>query len=480
MEYEPVIGLEIHAQLKTDSKIFCGCSTVFGSEPNSQTCTVCLGMPGALPVLNKKAVEFAIKMGLATNCQIAPFSVFARKNYFYPDLPKAYQISMYEQPICISGFVEFEIDDKWKRVGLTRIHMEEDAGKLVHPEEGNQAISLVDLNRCGVPLIEIVSEPEISSPHEASVFLTKLRQLLVYLEICDGNMEEGSLRCDANVSVREKGSTKLGVRTEIKNMNSFRNVERALSYEIERQIDVLERGEEVVQETLLWDASANAVFSMRGKEEAHDYRYFPDPDLVPLNVTKEWLNEIAKDMPELPKKKKSRFMEDYGLSNYDAENLTTTKEIGNYFEKTAEVYSNYKRISNWILTEVLHVLNEQRIEITEFCISPEELGLMLKKIDDGEISGKMAKEIFEEMVATGKSTQDIIKGKGLVQITDTSEIETVISSVLEQNPREIQKYLDGKDKIFGFFVGQVMKTTRGKANPQIVNDLLKKKLEALK
>ncbi|NVM01415.1 MAG: Asp-tRNA(Asn)/Glu-tRNA(Gln) amidotransferase subunit GatB, partial [Candidatus Helarchaeota archaeon] len=416
MEFEPVIGLEVHAQLKTDSKIFCSCSTKFGSEPNSQTCPVCTGMPGVLPVLNTRTVEFAMRMAIATGSKIARKSIFARKNYFYPDLPKAYQISQYEEPLCSGGYIEIQTNGGWKKINLTRIHLEEDAGKLLHPEDKDpHGKSKIDFNRCGVPLLEIVTEPVINSPNEAYLYLMKLKQLLVYLEICDGNMEEGSLRCDANISIMEKGSGKLGVKTEIKNLNSFRGVEKALEYEFERQKRLVQSGEKIVQETLLWDANKNIAVPMRSKEEAHDYRYFPDPDLVPLWVDDKWIDNIKSQIPELPKDKKSRFINQYSLSDYNAEILTTTKELANYFEETAKHCKDFSKASNWIITEVLKILNEKKIEINDFNVAPKNLGTMVKMIEDGTISGKMAKEIFEYMTLTGKSAEEIIKEKGLIQ-----------------------------------------------------------------
>jgi aspartyl-tRNA(Asn)/glutamyl-tRNA(Gln) amidotransferase subunit B len=481
MEFEPVIGLEVHAQLKTDSKIFCTCSTKFGSEPNTQTCPICTGMPGTLPVLNVKAIEFAIKMAISTGSKIAKKSIFARKNYFYPDLPKAYQISQYEEPFCNGGYIEIQTNGDWKKIYLTRIHLEEDAGKLIHPETQDQTgKSKIDFNRCGVPLIEIVTEPVINSPHESYLYLVKLKQLLMYLEICDGNMEEGSLRCDANISIREKGSNKLGVKTEIKNLNSFRGVEKALEVEFERQKKLILNGQKIYQETMLWDADKNIVSPMRSKEEAHDYRYFPDPDLVPVWVNEKWIDKIKPQIPELPKEKKLRFIKQYNIPDYNSEILTSTKELANYFEKTAKYCKDYVKASNWMITEVLKILNEKKIEINDFSIKPDNLGKMLNMIESGTISGKMAKEIFEYMVDTGKPAQDIIKEKGIVQITDTEEISIVIDSILEKNNKEVLAYINGKEKLFGFFVGEVMKATKGKANPKIVNEELIKKLQSLK
>jgi len=477
-KYEAVIGLEVHAQLLTDTKIFCGCSTKFGAAPNTNVCPVCLGHPGVLPVLNKKVVEFAVLMGLATNCTINKKSIFARKHYFYPDLPKNYQISQYEEPICEHGYITIELKDGTKKkIGITRIHMEEDAGKSIHDQGFD---TLIDLNRTGTPLLEIVSEPDIRSPEEAYLYLAKLKQILTYLNICDGNMEEGSLRCDANISVRLKGETKFGTKTEVKNMNSFRNVERALAFEIERQIDLLEDGKEVIQQTLLWDADANIAYPMRSKEEAHDYRYFPEPDLMPVIVTEEWKNEILKLMPELPDARKERFINQYNLPAYDAEILTSSRELADYYEKILTVTKDYKSASNWVMTEVLKVINDEKISINEFSVSPENLGKLIELINRNIISGKIAKEVFPEMLKTNKDPEEIVKEKNLIQITDTTEIEKVIEKILSQNQKQVEEYLSGKDKVWAFFVGQIMRETKGKANPQIVNELLKSKLEAMK
>lgn len=481
MKYEPVIGLEVHAQLLTGSKVFCRCSAKFGGDPNSQVCPICLGMPGVLPVLNKQAVEFAIRMGLATNCRIAPYSIFARKNYFYPDLPKGYQISQYEEPLCQDGHVEIELNGQLKRIGIIRIHLEEDAGKSVHAEayvEENE--TLVDVNRCGVPLIEIVSKPDIRSPTEAYLYLTRLRQIVQYLEICDGNMEEGSLRCDANISMRPVGTEKLGVKTELKNMNSFRGVEKALEFEINRQIKILESGDHVIQQTLLWDANKNEAVPMRSKEFAHDYRYFPEPDLVPLEVDSTWIEQIKESLPELPLARKKRLKEQYGIPNYDAEVIIETRALADYFEKVAQESGDAKSASNWVMGEVLRVLKENQIDIQDFSVKPAYLGEMIKLINNGTISGKIAKTVFEAMVESGKRPEDIVKEKGLVQISDTSEIEKQVITVLEENPTEVEKYLSGKEQIFGFLVGQVMKATRGKANPKLVNEILHKELNKLK
>jgi aspartyl-tRNA(Asn)/glutamyl-tRNA(Gln) amidotransferase subunit B len=479
LEYEPVIGLEVHAQLLTKSKIFCGCSTSFGEEPNTLTCPVCTGQPGSLPVLNRKAVEYAIKLGLATNCRIASYSLFARKNYFYPDLPKGYQISMYEYPLAENGYIEITSNGEIKRIRIIRIHMEEDAGKLKHGETPEkEPYSYVDFNRTGVPLLEIVSGPDIRSPQEAGEYLRKLRSILQYLEISSGNMEEGSFRCDANISVRPKGQKEFGTRTELKNMNSFKHVEKALEYEIKRQISILEDGQEVIQETRLWDPNQGITVSMRGKEEAHDYRYFPDPDLVPLRIDEKWIEEIRKTLPELPDEKKSRFIKIYGIPEYDAEILTSTKAMANYFEECVSLFPEAKIVSNWMMGDFLRMLKRDEREIDQCPVTPKHLAGMLKMIKNGTISGKIAKDVFEEMYRTGDMPEKIVKEKGWVQILDIDEIESVIHMVLEENPRQVDEYKKGKEKIFGFLVGEVMKKTKGKANPQLVNEILKKKLKS--
>jgi len=482
-EYEPIIGLEVHAQMLTDSKAFCSCTTKFGNEPNSNVCPICLGMPGVLPALNKRLVEFVLRIGVATHCEIAQRSTFARKNYFYPDLPKGYQVSQFEEPICSNGYIEIEVDNgSRKRVSLTRIHMEEDAGKLIH-DVG--ASSLVDVNRCGVPLIEIVSEPDLRSPKEASLYLHHIRQLVQYLGICDGNMEEGSLRCDANISVRRKGTEKLGTKTEVKNMNSFRHVERALAYEISRQIGILESGGEVEQETLLWDAAQNVVVPMRSKEFAHDYRYFPEPDLVPVLVDEPWLEQIRSELPEFPAERRDRFMKDYGLPRYSADVLTAEKSLADYFDevcrsKNTKSPEECRAVSNWVMGDVLRVVNEGQISISGFPISPQRLAGMITLIDDGVISGKIAKEVFEEMLVSPEEPRAIVERKGLLQLTDEDEIGKVVDRVLEQNPEQVRIYIAGKDTVFAFLVGQTMRTSRGKANPKTVNKILTKKLEELK
>lgn len=474
MEYEPVIGLEIHAQLTTESKVFCGCSTKFGGSPNTHTCPVCLGMPGVLPVLNRTVVEYTIRMALATRCSIAPYSQFARKNYFYPDLPKGYQISQYELPLARNGWVEIETSEGVKRIRIHRIHMEEDAGKLVHDEY--QPVSYVDYNRTGVPLIEIVSEPDLKSSEEAAAYLRTLREILRYLEICDGNMEEGSLRCDANISLRPVGTDTLGTKAELKNMNSFKNVQKALDFEIRRQKALLERGESIVQETRLWDANRNVTLSMRGKEEAHDYRYFPDPDLVPISIGSEWVEEVRANLPELPDAKRERFLTQYGLPAYDAQVLTASKPLANYFESVVGEFAQPKVVSNWMMSELLRELNRNDRDISECPVTPENLVQLLTLLDSGVISGKIAKTVFEEMFATGRSAKQIVEEKGLVQVRDESAIESAIDQVLAENPNEVEQFRGGKEKVFGFFVGQVMRKTKGKANPQLVNEILRKKL----
>ena len=478
-KYEPVIGLEVHAQLLTKSKAFCGCTTKFGNAPNANTCPVCLGMPGVLPVLNKSVVEFAMKMGLATNCTIAPKSVFARKNYFYPDLPKGYQISQYDEPICVNGWLDVELSDgTTKRIGITRIHIEEDAGKSIHDQDVD---TLVDVNRSGVPLIEIVSEPDMRTPHEAYQYLSMIKQLVTYLGICDGNMEEGSMRCDANISVRLKGAEKFGTKAEVKNMNSFRNVERALEYEINRQTELLEDGGTVVQETLLWDADMNIALPMRGKEEAHDYRYFPDPDLVPVLVNQAWVAQIQSSLSELPVARRNRFVEAYRLPAYDATILTQEKELADYYERAADLLDqkneeDFKSVSNWVMTDVLRVVNEEHLSITQFAIAPDRLAAMINLISSGVISGKIAKEIFAEMLTSYEQPKAIVERLGLVQVSDCSAIEKVIDEIFARSTAQVEQYRAGKVQVFGYFVGETMKAMKGKGNPKVVNEILKAKL----
>ncbi len=474
MILEPVIGLEIHAQLKTNTKIFCSCSTSFGAPPNTHTCPVCLGMPGVLPVLNKKVVEYALRMALATNCRISRESRFARKNYFYPDLPKGYQISQYELPIAEHGYVNVEINGEFHRIGITRIHMEEDAGKLNH--NLHQPVSMVDFNRTGVPLIEIVSEPEIHSPQEAGAYLRQLRSIVRYIGICDGNLEEGSFRCDANVSVHARGSKTLGTRTELKNLNSFKHVEKSLQFEIDRQKEIVLDGGRILQETRLWDPEKNLTVSMRGKEEAHDYRYFPDPDLLPLVIDDTWILDIQKSLPELPGAKRKRFMEQYDLPAYDSDLLTSDHELANYFERCVSIFPQPKPVSNWIMGALLGLLNAQGKSIEASPVSPESLAALLQLVEEGVISGKMAKTVLEDMAETGKPAEKIVEEKGLVQLSDTKALEDLVSKLVAEHPQEVEAYKNGKVKLMGFFVGQVMRETKDAANPKLVNEILKKRL----
>jgi aspartyl-tRNA(Asn)/glutamyl-tRNA(Gln) amidotransferase subunit B len=481
MEYEPVIGLEVHAQMLTESKIFCGCSTRYGSEPNANTCPVCAGFPGVLPVLNERVVEFAMRAGLATHCDIARFSRLARKNYFYPDLPKGYQISQYELPICANGYIDIESAGMPKRVRLTRIHIEEDAGKNIHDLRDDA--SLVDLNRAGVPLLEIVSEPDLRSAVEAGIYLKTLRAILQYLAVCDGNMEEGSFRCDANVSVRPKGVNALGTKVEIKNLNSFKAVEKAILYEIQRQNDTLEEGGKLIQETRLWDENREITRSMRSKESAHDYRYFPDPDLLPLVINDDWLARIKATLPELPDQRRTRFMSNYKLPAYDAELLTSRKDIADYFELALESYEkNAKALSNWIVGDLFRVLKERKLDeqltIGMWPIQPFQLAELVKLIDQGTISGKIAKTVFDALLDSPRSPQQVVAEKGLEQVSDTASIEGSVDEVLAINAKQVAEYRSGNEKVFGFLVGQVMKATRGKANPHMVNELLKRRLAA--
>ncbi|MGD0229058.1 MAG: Asp-tRNA(Asn)/Glu-tRNA(Gln) amidotransferase subunit GatB [Syntrophorhabdales bacterium] len=475
--FEGVIGLEVHAHLLTKSKIFCGSSTEFGGEPNSHTCPVCMGLPGALPVLNKRVVDFAIRAGLATNCTVSRRSIFARKNYYYPDLPKGYQISQYEEPLCTDGYIDILVDGGKKRIRIKRIHMEEDAGKLVHEATiETSTYSLVDFNRSSVPLLEIVSEPDLATPEEAVSYLKVLRDVLVYLDICDGNMEEGSFRCDANVSVRKKGDEKLGTRSELKNLNSFRSIERALSYEIERQAEVITNGGAVVQETRLFNVDEGVTYSMRGKEEAHDYRYFPEPDLVPLVVDEAWENEIRRTLPELPSEKMERFVSRYGLPRYDVEILTADRALAAYFEETVALFPEAKTVSNWIMSELLRELKSGDTSPSESPMRPAQLAELLTLIRDEVISGKIGKEIFPDIYRSGASPEAFIQEKGLVQITDTDALSATIERVLDLFPKEVEEYRGGKERLLGFFVGQVMKETKGKANPKLLNELLAARL----
>ncbi|MCC6848163.1 MAG: Asp-tRNA(Asn)/Glu-tRNA(Gln) amidotransferase subunit GatB [Deltaproteobacteria bacterium] len=476
--YESVIGLEVHAELLTASKIFCGCSAAFGAPPNQHTCSVCLGMPGMLPVLNRRVVEFAVRAGLATHCRIAPVSRWARKNYFYPDLCKGYQISQYELPICEAGWIDVPLEGGAKRVRLTRIHMEEDTGKNIHDAHGGG--SLVDFNRSGVPLLEIVSEPDLTWPAEAGAYLRTLRSILQYLQICDGNMEEGSFRCDANCSVRPRGATALGTKVEIKNMNSFRAVERAIAYELERQVRVLEEGGTLVQETRLWDPDREETRPMRSKESAHDYRYFPDPDLPPLALPASFVEDVRRTLPELPDARRARFVSALGLPDYDAEVLTARRDLADYFEAVVAAHPNAKAASNWVMGDILRLVREQRLDdaptITRWPVTAAHLGALIALIDGGTISGKIAKTVFEDMLGSGDAPAEIVERRGLVQVSDEGPIVAAIDRVLAANATKVEEYRGGKDKLFGFFVGQVMKATGGKANPGLVNDLLKRKL----
>ncbi len=473
--YESVIGLEVHAQLITDTKIFCGCSTKFGSNPNSNVCPICLGHPGVLPKLNYKVVEFAIRMGLATNCTISPRSICARKNYFYPDLPKGYQISQYDKPLCENGhIIVYPKNGIPKKIRILRIHIEEDAGKSIH-DQGED--TLIDVNRCGVPLIEIVTEPDLSTAEEAGLYLAKIRQIVQYLEICDGNMEEGSLRCDANISIRPAGTIPLGTKTEVKNMNSFRNVEKAIAFEIGRQKELLEDGHKVVQQTLLWNADDNEAIPMRGKEQAHDYRYFPDPDLLPILVSQDMIEEIRAGLPELPEARAERFKTQYNLPEFDADVLTQAKDIAQYFEDVAALVSDPKLASNWVMGDVQRILNERKITIRQFPITAQNMGKLISLIEKNTISGKIAKDVFAILLEEQKDPELIVREKNLIQITDESVLRQLILELTAKFPEEVQQYRDGKEKVFGFFVGQVMKESKGKANPQVVNTLLRELLK---
>ena len=475
MEWETVIGLEIHAQLATNSKIFSGSSTAYGAEPNTQASLIDLGMPGVLPVLNQEAVRMAVKFGLAINAHIAPRSIFARKNYFYPDLPKGYQISQYELPIVGQGYVDIEVEDgSTKRVGITRAHLEEDAGKSLH--EDFHGKSGIDLNRAGTPLLEIVSEPDMRSAKEAVAYMKKLHALVRYLGVCDGNMQEGSFRCDANVSVRRPGQP-FGTRAELKNLNSFRFIERAINYEVERQIEIIESGGKVVQETRLYDPDKHETRSMRGKEDANDYRYFPDPDLLPVEVTPEFVASVRETLPELPDAKRQRFIQQYHLSQYDADSLTQSRDIAAYFEAVAQACGDAKLAANWINGDVAAALNRTNLEIHAVPVTSQALADLLKRIQDNTISGKIAKEVFDAMWNGEGSADEIIASKGLKQITDSSAIEKLIEDIIAANPKQTAEYRAGKDKLFGFFVGQAMKASKGKANPEQLNAILKQKLE---
>jgi len=481
MKEEVVVGLEVHIQLMTKAKMFCHCSTDYiGKDPNTNTCPVCLGLPGSLPVLNKKVLEFAIRTAVALNCKINQISRFHRKNYFYPDLPKAYQISQYDTPLGINGYMEISLPESKEkcRIGITRVHIEEDAGKLVH--EGNIAsssYSLVDYNRCGIPLAEIVTEPDFRSPEEARIFLIKLRSIVQHLGVCDGNMEDGSMRCDANISLRDAKTGALGTKVEVKNMNSFKAVKKALQFEVNRQKKLLAEGEKIVQETRHWDESKNVTVSMRSKEEAHDYRYFPEPDLLPIKVDVKMIDNIRKCLPELPEARRERFIENYQITKYDAEILTSSKAIGDYYESAASIYKNSKTLSNWIMGELMRFLNEGKIEIEKSPISPANLVEMLKLIDEGVISGKMAKEVFEKMFKTGRDASQIVKESEIAQITDEDELFEVIDKVIKENSRSIEDFNKGKEKALNHLVGQVMRYTKGRAKPDFVFEAIKQRIK---
>jgi aspartyl-tRNA(Asn)/glutamyl-tRNA(Gln) amidotransferase subunit B len=476
-KYEAVIGLEVHVQLLTKTKIFCSCSTRFGDPPNSNVCPVCLGLPGALPVLNREAVTMAMKAAMALNCAINTHSRFARKNYFYPDLPKGYQISQYDEPLSQDGWIEIEVNGARKRVGITRVHLEEDAGKSLH--EGfpdSERNSYIDLNRSGVPLVEIVSEPDLRTSEEAYDYLTRLKTLMLYLEVSNCNMEEGSLRCDANVSVRLAGAADFGTKTEVKNLNSFRFLQKALEHEIERQIEIVESGGTIHQETRLWDSREQRTYGMRSKEFAHDYRYFPEPDLLPVVITEEWKEEVRRSLPELPEARRQRFLGDYSLTDYDAAQLTASRALADYFEIVAKACGEPKLAANWVLTELLYLLKGANKDITESPISAPNLAELLSAISKETISGKMGKDILVEMFATGKTASQIISDQSLEQIRDTEKIAAVARQIIAANPKQTEQYRKGKTATLGWFVGQVMKATRGQANPQLVQEVLKKEL----
>lgn len=481
MKEAAVIGLEIHIQLMTESKMFCHCSTDYiGKEPNTNTCPVCLGLPGSLPVLNGKVIEFAIRTALALNCDINQVSRFYRKNYFYPDLPKAYQISQYDSPLGVSGYMEISLPEskKKRRIRITRVHIEEDAGKLVHEGDiASSSYSLADYNRCGVPLAEIVTEPDFCSPEEAQIFLVELRSIVQHLGVCDGNMEEGSMRCDANISLRDAETGAMGTKVEIKNMNSFKAVKKALQFEVDRQKGLLDEGEKIIQETRHWDESKNITVSMRSKEEAHDYRYFPEPDLLPLKVDLELISKIRKNIPELPEARRERFVKNHQLPEYDAELLTSSKALGDFYEEAASLYSNSKVLSNWIMGELMHYLNENKIEIEDSPVSPEKLAGMLELIDKGIVSGKMAKDVFEKMFETGEDASKIVKESGMTQITDKNELFEVIDRVIKENSGSVKDFKQGKEKALHYLVGQVMRYTKGRAKPDFVFEAIKQRVK---
>ena len=468
-DYEVIIGLEVHAELSTKTKIFCSCPTAFGAAPNTHTCPICMAMPGTLPVLNEKVVEYAVKAGLATNCEISRNSKNDRKNYFYPDLPKSYQISQFDKPLCEHGYVEIEINGEKKKIRLTRIHIEEDAGKLNHDEFGGG--SLVDLNRAGVPLIEIVSEPDLRSAEEVEQYLRKLKSILEYIEVSDCKMQEGSLRADVNVSVRKKGETKLGTRTEMKNMNSFRSIVRAIEYEVDRQIDVIENGGKIDQETLRWDDVSGKTFPMRDKEDAQDYRYFPDPDLVAIKLSEEYIENIKNSLPELPESRKERYLQEYKLSEKDAKLITASKYLSDLFEEAVKVCNNPKAVNNWIISDISRILNETEMEPIQIPFDAKQLGKLVVLIDKGTISSSIGKKVLVELFENPRDPEDIIKEKGWIQISDEGAIKEVVLKILENNPQSIADYKGGKDKALGFLVGQAMKETKGKANPKMLNEM---------
>ncbi|WP_166245146.1 Asp-tRNA(Asn)/Glu-tRNA(Gln) amidotransferase subunit GatB [Paenibacillus turpanensis] len=474
-KYETVIGLEVHVELHTKTKIFCGCATSFGAPPNTNTCPVCLGHPGVLPVLNRQAVEYAMKAAMALNCEIGDICKFDRKNYFYPDSPKAYQISQYDQPIGLNGWIDIEVNRETKRIGITRLHLEEDAGKLTHVDGGYA--SLVDFNRVGTPLVEIVSEPDLRSPEEAKAYLEKLRSILLYCDVSDVKMEEGSLRCDANISLRPHGQEELGTKTELKNMNSFRGVQRGLEYEEYRQAEVLESGGRVVQETRRWDEAQGKTLTMRSKEEAHDYRYFPDPDLVRLSIDQEWKDRVQASIPELPDARKARYVSELGLPAYDAEVITASKKLSDFFEDALTTTQDAKAASNWIMGDLLGYLNANNFDVDGVPVTGRQLGEMITLIEKGTISGKIAKTVFKSMIETGKSPQTIVEEQGLVQISDEGAIKEVVVRIVANNPQSVADFKAGKEKAVGFLVGQVMKETKGKANPGLVNKLIIEELQ---
>ena len=469
-DYEVVIGLEVHAELKTNTKMYCNCSTEFGADPNTHCCPICTGMPGVLPVLNKRVVEFATKAGLATNCEISRFSKQDRKNYFYPDLPKAFQTSQYDLPLCIGGHLDINVNGEQKRIGITRIHIEEDAGKLIH--DAYTGDTLVDMNRCAVPLIEIVSEPDIRSADEAVAYMQTLKSILEYLDVCDCKMQEGSLRCDVNLSVRPRGQKEFGTRTETKNLNSFKAIHNSIEFEIKRQIEEVENGGKIYQETRRWDDAKGIGYAMRSKEDAHDYRYFPEPDLAPIVLSEEYIQNLKDNLPEMPHVKKERYMKEFDLPEYDADILTSSKKSAKFFEEANDICNNPKAVSNWIMGDFTRMLNEKEIEIDESKVTAQNLAELITLIDKGTISSKIAKQVFEDMFETGENAKDIVEKKGLVQMSDEGAIKEIVQKVVDANPQSIVDYKAGKDRAIGFLVGQIMKETKGKANPQIVNKLL--------